>query len=98
NFAVLVSPIYMMQVLDRVVPSQNLYTLVLLLLVALTFVALQSVVDYVRDASFQRSSRWVETVAIGPILKHHGPDKQDYIDDLMTLSAGLKGGVAAAML
>lgn len=98
NFAVLISPIYMMQVLDRVVPSQNLNTLVLLLVVALGFVALQSTVDYVRDATFQRTSRWVEQVSIGPILQYGGAVKQDRIADLARLSAGFKGGVAPAML
>ncbi len=39
NLAVLVSPLFMMQVLDRVVPAKNLNTLILLLGLALAAVA-----------------------------------------------------------
>ncbi|MEO0356783.1 MAG: ATP-binding cassette domain-containing protein [Pseudomonadota bacterium] len=98
NFAVLISPIYMIQVLDRVVPSQNLNTLVLLLLVALAFVALQSIVDFVRDTAFDRTARWVEAISIAPILRQNGGNKQQNIDDLNMVSNALKGSVGPSLL
>ncbi len=98
NLAVLVSPIYMMQVLDRVVPSQNLHTLVMLLMVALGFVALQSVVDFVRDGTFRRAARWVEAVAVPCILANGGAAKQDQIGNMAKVTQALQGSIGASML
>jgi len=57
NLAILVSPIFMMQVLDRVVPTGNLHTLLMLLLVATTVLLLQALVDGLCDLSLQRAAR-----------------------------------------
>ena len=52
NLAVLVSPIFMMQVLDRVVPSENISTLLMLLMVALGAIATHAFVEFYRDQFF----------------------------------------------
>ncbi|MGB0799136.1 MAG: hypothetical protein ACPGRD_07445, partial [Planktomarina sp.] len=91
NLAVLISPIFMMQVLDRVVPSQNLNTLVLLLGIALLALVLHGIVDFVRDTAFQRTARWVEKSCVAPILAQGGLEKQSHINNLTTLSTAFKG-------
>lgn len=80
NLAVLVSPIYMMQVLDRVVPSGNLATLAMLLVVALAALLLQAIVEACRDSALARVRRWVERIGAGLTLGQSGPDRQNTID------------------
>ena len=46
NLAVLVSPLFMMQVLDRVVPSGNLNTLALLGILAVGALAINALVEF----------------------------------------------------
>lgn len=60
NLVVLVSPIFMMQVIDRVVPSGNLNTLYMLLTVTLGAIGLHAFVEYYRDISLKRIAQWVE--------------------------------------
>ena len=98
NLAVLVSPIYMMQVLDRVVPSGNLNTLALLLLVALGAIALHSVVEYFRDTCLTRLARWIETVGARAALRCEGNARQDAISNVGELAGAFKGGLAVTAL
>lgn len=60
NAAILVNPLFMMQVLDRVVPSGNVATLLLLAVVALSVLLLQAFVEWGRDLALARLSRWGE--------------------------------------
>ncbi|MEM9850621.1 MAG: ATP-binding cassette domain-containing protein, partial [Pseudomonadota bacterium] len=98
NFAVLISPIYMMQVLDRVVPSGNLATLALLLTVALGFLLLQGVVEACRDSTFARVKRWVEAVGARLALDLGGDDRQTAINYVGTLGNFFSGSLATTAL
>lgn len=98
NLTILVSPIFMMQVLDRVVPSGNLSTLALLLVVAALAIATQAVVEMCRDTALQRSARWVETCGTTHALTHQGQDRQSIIDNTVTLTQFLNGPAAVSAL
>lgn len=99
NLAILVNPIFMMQVLDRVVPSGNLATLFMLLLVALAALALQSAVEHARDRALHRTALWLESASLRPVLALPDPQKrQEGIDAIGTLAHALKGQAAATAL
>ena len=91
NLAVLVSQIYMMQVLDRVVPSGNLNTLALLLLVALGAIATHAIVEFFRDICLMRLARWIEAVGARAALRSEGRERQDAIANVGELAAAFKG-------
>jgi ABC-type protease/lipase transport system fused ATPase/permease subunit len=98
NLAVLVSPVFMMQVLDRVVPSGNLHTLGLLLAIALAAVALQHAVEFIRENTLQRSGRWLERVCLPQILSCPGPHVPGQLQGLTAASAHLRGPAALALI
>ena len=98
NLAVLVSPIYMMQIIDRVVPSGNLNTLALLLLVVLGAMATHAIVEFYRDICLTRSARWIEVVGARATLRTKGEARQYAIKHVGELAAGLKGGLAVTAL
>ena len=54
NLSLLVSPIYMLQIYDRVLASQSLITLLLITLVAVAFVAVGSLIKHYRAQVAQR--------------------------------------------
>ncbi|MEM9714880.1 MAG: ATP-binding cassette domain-containing protein [Pseudomonadota bacterium] len=60
NLTMLVSPIFMMQMLDRVVPSGNMATLGLLLMIAVVVIALGSFIDAKRLRIVKDLGLWVE--------------------------------------
>ncbi|MEO1562063.1 MAG: ATP-binding cassette domain-containing protein [Pseudomonadota bacterium] len=60
NLGMLVSPLFMMQMLDRVVPSGNMATLAMLLLIAVAFIALGAIIDARRTQILKHTSNWVE--------------------------------------
>ncbi|MBO9398390.1 ATP-binding cassette domain-containing protein [Shimia sp. R9_2] len=98
NLAVLIGPIFMMQVLDRVIPTGNLHTLSLLLLVAAAALLLQSVVDGLRDITLQCAARWGERISLPAILSSTPREQQDRIAALSQLKTGLSGPTATAAL
>ncbi|MGV6812133.1 MAG: ATP-binding cassette domain-containing protein [Brevirhabdus sp.] len=99
NLSILVSPIFMMQVLDRVIPSGNLFTLGLLLSIAMLAIALQSAIERVRDATLAGVAFWLEAVASGPVLTLPDPARrQEGIDTVRRLSDALKSNVVATAL
>ncbi len=98
NLAILVSPIFMMQVLDRVVPTGNLNTLLLLLAVASLALLLQAVVDGLRDLSLHRIARWFETVLIPHVLFGAADDRTDRLQLVTQLKAAVSGSAATAAL
>jgi len=55
NMSLLVSPIYAMQVYDRVLTSRNLGTLVMLTLIVATFLALYGILEYARSGVLVRA-------------------------------------------
>lgn len=98
NAAILVSPIFMMQVLDRVVPSGNLNTLFLLLAVALLAIAFNAFVETGRDLSLQRVARWAESICTGPILALPPAQQTDMLGHLGQARGFIAGGSATALL
>lgn len=98
NLAVLVTPIFMMQVLDRVVPSGNLNTLVLLLGLALVAIALQSVVDFLRDLTLRRAANWVEKEVLPTTVELASDRRGEAIPAIADVSNFLKGSAAAAAI
>ncbi|MDA5557900.1 ATP-binding cassette domain-containing protein [Shimia sp. MMG029] len=98
NLAVLISPIFMMQVLDRVIPTENLHTLILLLVVAVGAFLLQAIVDGLRDVTLQYSARWSETLCLPEILSATPERRQTLIASLATLKNSLLGATAVAAL
>ncbi|MEM7440271.1 MAG: ATP-binding cassette domain-containing protein [Pseudomonadota bacterium] len=72
NLSVLVSPLFMMHVLDRVVPSGNLHTLIMLLSLALLCLATTALVEYFRDQALGRVSGWVEQKMVASVFDAGG--------------------------
>lgn len=94
NLSILISPLFMMQVLDRVIPSGNIATLALLGLLALAALILHAFVDAARDLSLGRLSRWTEregtALALAP-----GSSEQDIIVSNVAGFSKFLGGPAA---
>lgn len=92
NLAILVSPIFMMQVLDRVVPTGNIHTLVLLGGLAVAVLVLQALVETARDTALGRVARWVEMNGARAAIKlGGGVDPNATLQASGALSAFLQG-------
>ncbi|MEM6309807.1 MAG: ATP-binding cassette domain-containing protein, partial [Pseudomonadota bacterium] len=91
NLVILVSPLFMMQVLDRVVPSGNLNTLIMLLIFALAVLVLNAVVEFSRDRSLGRIVRWIDDTCIQPIVKQDPDTRSACLTDLQTLHGFFSG-------
>lgn len=98
NLAVLISPLFMMQVLDRVIPSGNTATLLLLGVLALGALAVQSVVEGARDLCLGRVARWTERLGAAMALAPAHEAPQSTIDEVGKLSGFLTSPGAAAAL
>jgi len=98
NLAILVNPIFMMQVLDRVVPTGNLHTLAMLLAVALGALALQATVEYLRDVSFRRASHWLESASIPMVLNSAADLRDGVMSDRNCVTQALSGSTATTAL
>lgn len=69
NLAILVNPLFMMQVLDRVVPSGNVATLLMLTVLALGFLVLQGLVEWGRDLTLARLARWGQQTGSAEVVR-----------------------------
>ncbi|TCL08811.1 ATP-binding cassette subfamily C protein/ATP-binding cassette subfamily C exporter for protease/lipase [Shimia isoporae] len=98
NLAILVNPIFMMQVLDRVVPTGNLNTLAMLLIVGVGALALQASVEFIRDLCFQRAALWIEQSTIPAVMNTPAEERQSLIADRTVLTEALAGGTCATAL
>lgn len=98
NLAILVNPIFMMQVLDRVVSTGNLHTLGMLLLVAIGALLLQSIVDFLRDVSFLRAAHWVERSTLPAVLSAPTDIRDKAMNDRSKLVLALSGNAATTAL
>lgn len=98
NLAVLVSPLFMMQVLDRVIPSGNTATLLLLGALALSALLLQALVEGARDLALGRLARWTEGEGTAQALHPAQPEPQTLIARIAAFSAFLGGPAAVAAL
>ncbi len=68
NLLLLVSPIYMMQLYDRVLSSQSIDTLVLLTLIAMFGFGVLGALEFVRGRLMVRVSSWLDRRLGGPVL------------------------------
>jgi len=91
NIAILVSPIFMMQVLDRVVPSGNMRTLFLLLAVAIGFLMLNALVDLQKGLVQKRTAHWIEKAGADLALKNSDQIRQHTIENTGTLKSFFAG-------
>lgn len=98
NLTVLVSPLFMMQVLDRVVPSGNLNTLVLLLLIAWAVLAANAVLEYYRDTTLSRSANWFDQTSTDIVLNSGAPDRLERVLDIRVVAEFLTGSGASTVM
>ncbi len=98
NLAVLISPLFMMQVIDRVIPSGNVATLLLLGLLAIGALILQAVVEFARDLTLGRVARWVEARGAGMAISPECRNGQPLIEDAARLGRFVSGGALIAAL
>ncbi|WP_299427502.1 ATP-binding cassette domain-containing protein [uncultured Shimia sp.] len=98
NLAILVSPIFMMQVLDRVLPTGNLQTLLLLLSIAAMALLLQAFVDGLRDITLQRTARWCERFCAPIVLAQPLSHRQPLLARVNDINTALEGPAARAAL
>lgn len=98
NLAILISPIFIMQVLDRVLPTGNLQTLILLLGVAALALLLQAIVDGLRDLSLGRTARWCERLCAPVVLSQPFRQQQECLTMVGHLKSTLEGPAARAAL
>lgn len=68
NLLMLIVPIYMMQMYDRVIASGNVDTLVLLTIVAVGGLMAMSLVEMMRSRIMVRLGSWVDRSLSGPVL------------------------------
>jgi len=69
NVLVLASPIYMMQVYDRVIPTGNGATLIMLTLIITAALLVMSALDVVRSMILSRIGRWLDSVLAKPVME-----------------------------
>lgn len=98
NLAILISPLFMMQLLDRVIPSGNTATLMLLAGLAFAALSLQAVVEACRDISLGRLSRWSEGEGTKMALSPNMQDQNKIITHVSGLTGFLAGPGALAAL
>lgn len=99
NLAILVNPLFMMQVLDRVVPSGNVATLLLLASLAAGALILQGVVDWGRDLALQRLSRWEERAgSVAAVALAHRIGTQDLVERVVRFARFMSGQQALTAL
>lgn len=98
NLAVLISPLFMMQVLDRVIPSGNIATLLLLGALALAALIMQAGVEGLRDLAVGRLARWSENVGVSMALSTAAGDQNNVIRQVANFSSFLSGPALLAAL
>ena len=91
NLCILVSPIFMMQVLDRVVPSGNTATLLLIGGLALAALGVQAAVEAVRDIVLARLARWCEADGVRAALVRPADEGQAGVESVAVLVRFLGG-------
>lgn len=103
NAAMLASPLYSMQVYDRVLTSRNVSTLVMLTLVVGIFLVLYGVLEFTRSGVLARAGVRFESALRRPLFEtmmkaELSPQHrmgQQVIRDAETIRECISGGVAA---
>jgi ABC-type protease/lipase transport system fused ATPase/permease subunit len=88
----------MMQVLDRVVPSENLNTLLMLMMVALGALVTHGLVEFYRDQFFAKTARWIEAIGVKSALEQAGSERQAAITNVGLMVRFFKGPAATITL
>jgi ATP-binding cassette subfamily C protein/ATP-binding cassette subfamily C protein EexD len=105
NVSMLVSPLYSMQVYDRVLSSRNLGTLALLTVIVVAFLALYGVLEYARSGVLVRTALHFETALRRPLfetmlkaeLSPRNRPGQQIIRDAELLRESIAGGIATIL-
>jgi ATP-binding cassette subfamily C protein/ATP-binding cassette subfamily C protein EexD len=69
NLCMLVSPLYSMQVYDRVMSSRSITTLIMLTVIVVTFLGLYGVLEYARSGVLSRASLAFEGILRRPLFE-----------------------------
>lgn len=69
NLLMLVTPIYMMQIFDRVLTSRNTDTLIVLTIIAVVAIATMAGLEAIRNLMVSRFGVWLDRVLAPPIFK-----------------------------
>jgi ATP-binding cassette subfamily C protein PrsD len=99
NLLMLVGPLFMLQVYDRVLPSRSISTLIGLLTIALVLLMVQAAVDVVRSRLLSRMAAAFDEAIREPVFNslHHaaltrpGADSLQIIRDLDTVRGFISG-------
>ena len=103
NILKFATPLYMIQILDRIPSSRSVETLIMITIIALLAVVAGVALDAVRRRMFTRWGAWIER-ELGPKLFHSGISAQGTersamatrsLNDLSTLRAFVAGSAAA---
>jgi ABC-type protease/lipase transport system fused ATPase/permease subunit len=105
NASMLVSPIYSMQVYDRVLTSRNMGTLALLTVIVVAFLALYGLLEYARSGVLVRTALYFESALRRPLfetmlkaeLSPRNRPGQQIIRDAELLRESIAGGIASAL-
>jgi PrtD family type I secretion system ABC transporter len=104
NLLYLVAPLYMLQVFDRVLASQQVETLVLLTLIAAFALLIMGVLEMVRSRIQNRIGNWLDRVLSGDLIRasvnaalHGVAANAQAVRDLGTVRAFITGGLRAVL-
>lgn len=105
NVTLFTSPIYSLQVYDRVLASRNMGTLVLITAIVVVFLGLYGVLEYARNGILQRAARHFSKDISGPAFDLavraqllDGPTpSQQILKDAETLREGLASSLIPAL-
>jgi PrtD family type I secretion system ABC transporter len=105
NASMLVSPLYSMQVYDRVLTSRNLGTLTLLTIIVVAFLALYGLLEYARSGVLVRTALYFETALrrvlfetmLRAELSTRNRPGQQIIRDAELLRESIAGGTATIL-
>lgn len=98
NLSVLISPLFMMHVLDRVVPSGNLQTLGLLLLLAVATLITISIIEVFRDKTLSNAGAWVEQQLTEELAQGATPQRLNHLGEVSRLKEMFQSGRAGTAL
>lgn len=77
NVFTLATPIYMLQVFDRVITSRSIDTLIMLSLLAIVALLTWAALDLIRNRIMAHTGYWLEQRLGGPLLRHSVYQYQD---------------------
>jgi ATP-binding cassette, subfamily C, type I secretion system permease/ATPase len=105
NVSMLVSPLYSMQVYDRVLTSRNVGTLTLLTVIVVAFLALYGLLEYARSGVLVRTALYFETALrrvlfetmLRAELSARNRPGQQIIRDAELLRESMAGGTATVL-